>query len=126
MRIEEITQGEALAFLRDNRADREQVTASPSAVWLGAFDVAGALMGVVGVNGTALKARIKSLFVRPSARGCGAGTELVARACSAHCAGKAVTAFSTRASRGLFLRLGFREEWENAKTKIAFVAKEAE
>lgn len=119
--VREIDEGLALFFLKGAKAEKEQVTITSSYIWLGFFKNEW-LEGVVGINESSKKARIKSLYVLKKYRRAGIGTLLVMKAAEC-CEEREVTAFATTRSRGIFEKLGFEAQWTN-KNGITFLRKE--
>ena len=110
------------AFLRENKADREQVDVSDASLWGLAINDYG-IIGVIGINFGKHTDRIKGFYVAQDWRGRGIGTALLMCALDKIQA-RRVTAFCTRRSEGIFLRRGFRVTREANKYGISFVEKD--
>lgn len=120
MRIRQITNCEGKEFLKSMKAQKEHISITDADTWLGAFSVDGVLVGVISEISIGRKVRMKEFYVAPAVRGQGIGSALLGELLEMF-AGRAFSAFATRASKPLFLKAGFTLQREG---DISFLTKE--
>lgn len=130
-KMTDITNEEAIQFLKDNQAKKEQVAYDNADRWLGCYVRKSwysltfkKLVGVVGISGTKNVARIKGLYVLQDYRHKHIGIKLVQLLLDQpeFWQKKRSTLFATRRSKGLFEQVGYKVKSTN-KYDISFMEK---
>lgn len=114
--IETITNGEAVTFLREHRAQKEQISISDADKWLGAF-ADRKLVAVCGLQRIGKTVRVKGFFTDTDYRRQGIGQALLHKATNSP---EEMTAFATERSCRLFEGAGFQTE-KALKNNIKFM-----
>jgi N-acetylglutamate synthase and related acetyltransferases len=114
---------EAMNFLLNNSAHKEQISISRADFWLAAKDKAtNKIVGIVGLLVFKNKIRIKAFYILKEYRNTGIGKNLIAKIVVPT---ETITVFSTKNSKAIFLELGFKEKSRN-KNGIYFMEKVGE
>lgn len=117
---------EAVEFLRDNKANQEHVDIDGKGQWR-ACSEDGTIVGVAAIRKVGNVWRVKGLFVAPTYRGHGVGSNLVETILddikTNTDGSKRITTFATNMSRPIFEKNGFTVKNTN-KNGIHFMEKE--
>lgn len=117
-----ITEGkEAMSFLKQNRANLQQISLNSEAdFYFGAFNEFDLLIGILGVTQNKNIIRIKQFYIKEKHRGKGVGTMLLKYILKDD---KKYSVFATKFSQELFLKNGFVIKTEK-QNDIKFMEKE--
>lgn len=127
-KIKDVSNENAVAFLKDHQAGKEQVAYGKADLWVGCYVRAhwfslsfNKLVGVVGKSATKNTYRIKGLYVTKPYRRRHLAYALVEEILSRNAINpKRTTLYATVRSRDLFKQFGFVIKHEN-KYKISFM-----
>ena len=124
LHLKQVTNDQAMGFLKANRADKEHIAISQADEWWAGIDPqTGEIFGTIGYLFNKTATRVKGLFVRPDQRGKGLGHSLVTKTLfdtASRDEDLKVNAFATDMSDPIFESIGLKVKRTN-KNGIHFM-----